>query len=242
MDPKKGLPSLPNNILDLSIQSPPYNLGKNYDVYKDNRPYDEFISELKGVFGEVYRVTKSGGRCCINVGDLKNGKVTLHSDIIQFMKDLKWMPYTTIIWDKHTCSSRTSWGSFMSPSSPSFPTPFEYILVFAKDSYKKVGDKANITIEKQSFIRDSLALWSMGTESRSAHPAPFPLSLPLRLINMLSYKGDLVADFYSGSGTTATAAVRLRRGYLGYELSKEYYKMSIDRIDKEKSQLKLNLS
>ena len=59
---------------------------------------------------------------------------------------------TTLVWNKNQTGNRTAWGSYMSPSSPSFPTPFEYILVFAKDTKKKVGDKDKITVHKDDFI------------------------------------------------------------------------------------------
>ena len=68
----------------------------------------------------------------INIGDGQNGRVPTHSDVIQMMtRDLDFVPFGTIIWNKNQTSPRTAWGSWMSPSCPSFPTPFEYILIFA---------------------------------------------------------------------------------------------------------------
>ena len=239
MDIKLGLPSLPDNTIDLSIQSPPYNLNIDYDEFDDNQAYEEYLTDLEDVFREVFRVTVNGGRCCINVGDKQNGKVPIHSDIIQIMQSIGWLPYSTIIWDKQNVSNRMAVGSWCSPSSPSFPTPFEYILIFAKGLYKKSGRKEDITINKQDFMRDTLAIWRITPETRSEHPAPFPISIPFRLINLLSFKGDVVADFYSGSGTTAIASIKLGRNFFGYELSDQYHKMSTDRIRKEQEQLML---
>ena len=93
----------------------------------------------------------------------------------------------------------------MSPSSPSFPCPYEFVLVFAKDKKKKVGDKENITVTRDEFIKNSWAIWSFAPETRQrkmGHRAMFPLELPRRCIQMLSYRGDTVLDPFNGLGST----------------------------------------
>ena len=176
----------------------------------------------------------SCGRVCINIGDKANGSVPTHSDIIQFMSyDLNYVPMTTIIWNKNQIGNRTAWGSYMSPSSPSFPTPFEYILVFAKDTKKKVGDKDKITVHKDDFIKNSLSMWNFAPETRQKKmglSAMFPVELPKRLIEMLSYKDDVVLDIFSGMGTTCLTAKCLERQYIGFEMSVEYCKKSRTRV------------
>ena len=237
---KEGLYSLPYDLIDLTVTSPPYNLNIDYDEFDDSMGYEDYLVWLEYVFDGIYDKTKTGGRCVINIGDKENGKIPIHSDIIQFMHKIGWLYYTTIIWNKNTTSNRMSWGSWKSPSCPSFPTPFEYILVFAKETYKKEGSKDDITITKDEFIENSLSIWTMGPETRCPdHPAPFPIALPTRCIGMLSYRGDLVFDPFMGTGTTALAAVKLNRQYLGYEISPEYCKMATERIKVETDQLKL---
>jgi DNA modification methylase len=230
-----------NVFADLICCSPPYNvnLGDNkynknpYDLYKDNKDHTEYISWLKNIFSDCQDILKEGATVCINIGDGKNGGVPTHSDIIQFMsKDLNYIPVTTIIWDKGNCSSRTSWGSWQSPSNPSFPTPFEYILIFRYKDRNHTGNKEDITVTRDEFITNSLAIWKFGTEklSKVGHPAAFPLELPKRCIQQLTYKGDLVIDIFSGAGTTAMAAKGLCRQYIGFELSAQYHALANQRI------------
>jgi len=130
----------------------------------------------------------------------------------------------------HNCA----WGSWKSPSNPSFPTPFEYILVFCNESQKKEGSKEGITVTKEQFITNSLALWTFSPEQamkKFGHPAMFPIELPHRLIQQLSYKDDIVLDVFSGTGTTCLAAAILQRRWIGFELSKTYVERSTKRIN-----------
>jgi len=236
---------VPDGIVDLIVTSPPYNvdLGNNkynktpYSLYKDNKEHFEYIAWLKMVFEECYRVLKSGGRVVINIGDGKNGSVPTGSDITQFMKDLNYIPYTHIIWEKSQVGSRTSWGSFNSPSSPSFPTPFEHILVFCKDS-KKLLETGKTDLKGDEFIEWSLALWRFAPEIRMkefGHPAMFPEELPKRCIKMLSYIGAVVMDPFAGAGTTLVVAKALKRNYIGFEISSKYVDIINERLKDEPS-------
>ena len=145
-------------------------------------------------------------------------------------EDFKWIPMSHIIWNKNQVGSRTAWGSFQSPSSPSFPTPFEHILVFAKGN-KKLQWKGETDLTKEEFIKWSLARWDMKPETKKiGHPAPFPIELATRCIKMFTWKNSLVYDPFMGSGTTAIACKQLDRQYIGSEISKEYCKLSEERI------------
>tara|TARA_R110000772_G_scaffold2410_2_gene8476 strand:- start:81425 stop:82180 length:756 start_codon:yes stop_codon:yes gene_type:complete len=230
-----------DNSLDLVICSPPYNvdLGNNklnknpYDLYNDNKEHQDYIKWLRSIFEKIYLKTKLGGRCIINIGDGKNGAVPTHSDIIQFMKELNWIPMSTIIWNKNQVGNRTAWGSFKSPSSPSFPTPFEYVLVFGKGN-KKLQWKGETDIEKQEFIDWAYGIWNFAPETRMkkiGHPAMFPIELPKRCLKMFSWVDSLVYDPFSGAGTTAIACKEFNRNFIGSELSKDYYDLSLERIN-----------
>jgi len=185
----KLIPKLPEDYVDLVVTSPPYNvdLGKNkynrnpYDLYLDNKDHKEYVEWLQEIFYRLKSKMVSGGRICINIGDSKNGAISTHSDVIQFMKELKYLLKSTIIWYKNQIGNRAAWGSFRSPKNPSFPSPFEYILIFCKDSFSKEGDKKDVTVTKGEFIRNSLGMWKFAPESQMTkkygHPAMFPLEL-----------------------------------------------------------------
>jgi len=212
-----GMPTVPSNSIDLIITSPPYNvnLGKNkfkkdaYESYDDNMPYTEYLQWMNKLFIECHRILKIGGRLCVNIGDGANGSVPTHADFTYNLLHLydkeidnPFKMMTTIVWNKNQIGSSTAWGSFQSPSCPSFPTQFEFIIVVAKGTTKHEGDKSKITISKEDFIKNSRALWTFLPETQMMkeydHPAMFPEELPRRLIDQLTYEEDVVLDPFSG--------------------------------------------
>lgn len=230
-----------NESINLVITSPPYNvdLGNNkykkdkYNHYDDNKDHIEYINWLKEIFTKIYAKMVNDGRIVINIGDGKNGSVPTHSDIIQFMNDVGYNSYTTIIWNKSQVGNRTAWGSFKSPSCPSFPTPFEYILVFYKNS-KKLQHEGISTINKQDFIDWSLSIWNFPGETQMKkwkHPAMFPIELPKRLIHMFTYENDVILDPFMGVGTTGIACKKLNRDFIGIEIDEKYFNIAKDRIE-----------
>jgi len=229
-----------DNFLDLVITSPPYNvdLGNNkynknsYNLYCDNKEHQDYIIWLEDIFVALRPKMKSGGRIVINIGDGKNGAIPTSSDLIQLLSDAYYIPMAHIIWDKGQVGSRTAWGSFNSPSCPSFPTPFEHILVFATGD-KKLQWKGETDLTKEEFIEWSLAIWKFAPEIRQkniGHPAMFPIELPKRCLKMFSWKDSIVYDPFSGAGTTAVACKMFGRNYIGSEISEEYCKIAEERI------------
>jgi DNA modification methylase len=234
------IPKLQDNSIDLILTSPKYNVDlPGYDKGGDKMKHTDYIKWLRQIFKEIYPKLKKGGRCAINVGDGENGRIHTHSDIIQFMcHSLRYLPYTTIVWHKHNTSVRTSWGSFNSPSNPSFPTAMEYILIFAKESYK-LQDIGETDLTREEFVEWSLIPWEFPRSAykessrlinSGIHPAPFPLELPRRLIKMLTWVGATVLDPFIGSGTTAEECKRLGRNYIGFDISEKYVDYAKKRI------------
>ena len=171
--------------INLVITSPPYNVNLKYNSYNDNKEYNDYLNWLKTIFEIVYKKLTNDGRLCINIGDQKNGKIPTHAYLINVLtKELKYNYFSTIIWNKKQIHSRTAWGSFKSPSKPSFPTPFEYILIFSKND-GKLEHKGKSDITKQEFIDFSLSLWNISPSKQMKkfnHPAIFPEEIPYRLI------------------------------------------------------------
>lgn len=222
------------------ITSPPYNvdLGNNkfkkvgYNTHNDNMPYEEYLSWMKNIFTECYNVLSHDGRMCINIGDGKNGKVSTHSDFIQICKGIGFIPLTTIVWNKNNMSNRCAWGSYLSAKAPSFPTPFEYILVFGKtNTLERTGIT---TITKEEWLSCANGLWTFAPEKKQkaiGHPAMFPIELPHRLMRILTYQNDVILDPFMGTGTTGLACLNNNRNFIGIEIDELYYNIAKERIN-----------
>ncbi len=226
------LQSFPNDVIDLIITSPPYNLGFDYKSYSDQKDYNEYIEWLTDVFLICYNKLIPGGRLCLNIGDQKNGRIPTHAHMINNLTQSGYLLYSTIIWDKQQTRRRTTWGSFNSPSSPSYPSPFEYVLVFAKNSYK-LQHKGKSDLTKEEFVQWAYGLWRFSPESKMkkwGHPSVFPEELPKRCIKMNSYLGDLILDPFAGVGTTCIVAEKLSRKWVGIEIEEEYCETAKNRL------------
>lgn len=226
-----GMKKMAGGVVNCIITSPPYNVNLQYNSYEDNREYKDYLGWMREVFTESYRVLTDDGRMVVNVGDGKNGSIPTHSDFIQICQEIGFSVLTIIIWNKNTTSNRTAWGSFMSPSAPSFPRCFEYILVFRKSL--KLKHKGTPTIDKQDFINWSNGTWSFNCAKvkDTGHPAAFPIELPRRCIQLFTYEGDVVMDPFLGSGTTALAAIETGRKYVGFEIDSVYFENARAKIN-----------
>ncbi len=227
---KMGL--IPDNAIHLMITSPPYNATKEYD--KD-LTLDEYLKLLENVFKETYRVLVNGGRACVNVANLgRKPYIPLSDYISQMMIKIGFLMRGEIIWNKAASASpSTAWGSWQSASNPTLRDIHEYILVFSKGDYKReAGNKEN-TITKEQFMEWTKSVWNMNAESakRIGHPAPFPEELPTRLINLYSFKDDIILDPFMGSGTTAIAALKNNRFFIGYDNEEKYITLAKKRIE-----------
>jgi site-specific DNA-methyltransferase (adenine-specific) len=222
---------LPDNSIHLMVTSPPYNASKEYD---ENLSLEEYLSLLFGVWKETYRVLVPGGRACINIANLgRKPYLPLHAFIITSMLEIGFLMRGEIIWDKaSSASTSTAWGSWMSASNPVLRDVHEYILIFCKETFKRLGNDKTNTIERDDFLDWTRSVWQFPTVSAKqvGHPAPFPEELPARLIQLYSFQGDVVLDPFMGSGTTAVAAKKGGRLYIGYEIDPEYVRLSEARL------------
>lgn len=230
----------PSAIFNLVITSPPYNIGMEYTKdYDDSKDYEYYLDFSRKWLSNCYLWSAPYGRLCVNIPLDKNkgGQQPIYKDIISIAQSVGWKYHTTIVWNSGNISRRTAWGSWLRPSAPYVIAPVETIVVLYKgDAWKRphLGN-GRVTIEREEFIEWTLGLWDFKGESakRIGHPAPFPLELPKRCIRLFSYVGDWVLDPFAGSGTTLIAALRDNRKAYGIEISKEYYDLAINRIDRE---------
>lgn len=238
----ENMKELPDNSVHLMITSPPYNVSKEYD---EDLSLKEYLGLLRNSFKETYRVLVNGGRACINVANLgRKPYIPLSDYISTMMIELGFNMRGEIIWNKASSASpSTAWGSWMSAANPILRDVHEYILVFSKGDYSRKKNNKENSISKEDFMTWTKSLWTMKAESakRIGHPAPFPIELPYRLINLYSFQGDIVLDPFMGSGTTAIAASKSNRKYVGYEISKDYLTLCERRIKTFEDQLELTI-
>jgi site-specific DNA-methyltransferase (adenine-specific) len=240
-----------DSSVQLIVTSPPYNVGKNYSEHSDTMELREYLAFLTSVWKECLRVLVTGGRLAVNVANTwRKPYLPLNAYIAQQLIDLGLLMRGEIIWEKGPSAGiSTAWGSFARASNPTLRDVHEYILVFSKASYKLEETRGKASgIENLEFVEwtksvwrspqeqledSEKSIWRFDTTSKrrnalrenapaAAHPAPFPLDLPLRLILLYTNMGDVVLDPFVGSGTSALAAKMTQRHYIGYDISAEY--------------------
>ena len=228
----EAMEELPDCSVHLMVTSPPYNVGKDYD---EDLSLDEYLTFLRNVWREVYRVLVPGGRACINVANLgRKPYIPLNGLIAQEMTKLGFLMRGEIIWDKaSSASTSTAWGSWQSATNPTLRDTHEYILVFSKGSFRRDKMDGRVsTISKDEFLEFTKSVWGIPSESarKVGHPAPFPVDLPYRLIQLYTFSNEIVLDPFMGSGQTALAAMKSGRHFVGYEINEDYLQLANDRI------------
>lgn len=228
----ENMSEIPDKSVHLMVTSPPYNVGKEYD---EDLSLDDYLGLLERVFQETYRVLVPGGRTCINVANLgRKPYIPIHSYVIDIMNSLGFLMRGEVIWDKQN-SGGTAWGSWKSASNPVLRDQHEYILIFSKGSMGRDNPQdREDTIKKEEFLEYTKSIWKFTSESaqKVGHPAPFPVELPRRCIQLFTFKGEIILDPFMGVGTTAIASIKSERDFVGYEINKEYANKAKKRIKK----------
>jgi site-specific DNA-methyltransferase (adenine-specific) len=228
----EDMAEIPDHSVHLMVTSPPYNVGKEYDR---DITLAEYLDFLCRVWREVHRVLVPGGRACINVANLgRKPYIPLHSYIVRDMAAIGFLMRGEVIWHKGaSASASTAWGSWRSPANPTLRDVHEYILIFSKSGFPRPNpEKRQATISREEFLELTKSVWTFPAVSAKSigHPAPFPVELPRRLIQLYTFEGEIVLDPFMGSGSTAIAALQGNRHYLGYEVEPEYVRLAEKRI------------
>ena len=238
----ENMKEIPDNSLHLMVTSPPYNVSKEYD---EDLSLKEYLQLLRNVFAETYRVLVYGGRACVNVANLgRKPYIPLSDYISHMMIKIGFKMRGEIIWAKGAGAGVSmAWGSWQSASNPVLRDTHEYILVFSKGAFDRKKEDRENTITKEQFMEWTKSVWTMNPESakKVKHPAPFPVELPYRLTQLYTFKGDVVLDPFMGSGSTAIAALKSERKYIGYDIDPEYIKIAEERIAPYKLQITLGI-
>lgn len=231
--------SIESESVDLILSSPPYDAGQEYEDWKSEEDYQEFILSVVGKFS---RILKPTGRVVWNVANSITSRGKIHSPLlINFAAlnnaGLRFRDH--IIWNQLNSENDTAWGSWASASAPYFRHQTESILVFYRDEWKK--GKGESDVPPKVFPEWTRDIWNMSTARKKGHPCPFPEELAMRAIKMFSFVGDVAYDPFLGSGTTAVIAEKFGRKWIGSELNPEYCALAQKRIDAFRMQTKMEL-
>ena len=247
-----GANRVADNSVALIVTSPPYFAGKEYEeaVGEGHVPasYLEYLQMLHDVFTECVRKLEPGGRIAVNVANLgRRPYRSLSADVIGILQnDLGLLLRGEVIWRKaEGAAGNCAWGSFQRPANPVLRDLTERVVIASKGRFDRAQSAAERyaqglpslgTANADEFMDATTDVWEIPAESatRVGHPAPFPVELPERLIDLYTYRGDLVLDPFMGSGTTAVAAVRTSRHYVGFDTDGRYRDLAERRIAEER--------
>ena len=239
----------------LVVTSPPYFAGKEYEAALGQghvpESYRDYLEMLTAVFAECVAKLEPGGRIAVNVANLgRRPYRSLSADVTDILQNrLRLLLRGEVIWWKgRAAGGSCAWGSFQRPGNPVLRDVTERVVIASKGRFDRAlpaaqrhaqGRPSTATLSRDEFMEATTDLWEMAPESatRVGHPAPFPVELPQRLIDLYTYAGDLVLDPFVGSGTTAVAAVRTGRHYVGYDTDEGYVAAARERVADEAARL-----
>jgi len=244
MDCLEGMGKIDDNSIDLIVTSPPYNANKEYGVYDDSKELEEWLSLIESFLKQSYRIISDRSRVCVNLPwvMLKKPQRFIPHIVATCGEKIGYYIRDWVIWDKGVAPS-TAWGSWLSPSGPVIRARYEPIIIFQKG----IGGKKRIDgtgrgrcvkgdLTSKEFLEYTENVWQVRGRKQDAHPAMFPEEIPKRLIQLYTWKGDVILDQFLGSGTTTVVAKRLQRKYIGFDINPEY----VDIANKQLEQTTLN--
>jgi site-specific DNA-methyltransferase (adenine-specific) len=251
--------TLPQESVDLLVCSPPYNVNINYDFCNDALMMDDYWNWTELWLTEAVRLLKKDGRVAINIpfeinSKERGGRVLFLAEFYHIFRKVGLNFFGLIDLNETSPhrSKTTAWGSWMSCSQPYIYNPKECVLLGYKESPKKLvkGEghweiksietnpinkktkKVYSDLDKKEFMELVYGQWGYCADTKPLTIATFSDDIPTKAIKILSYKGDVIMDCFSGSGTTAICADKLDRNWIGIELSPNYFEISVNRVTK----------
>lgn len=243
MDCVEALEALPKNLVDLTVTSPPYNIGKEYEKMTAHQTYLDWCESW---ILQIHRVCANNGSFWLNLGYVK------------LPDRAKAIPIPYLLWDRvpFYMLQEVVWhyGAGVAARKTFSPRNEKWLwYVKNEDSYtfnlddvrdpnvKYPNQKKNGKLKCNPLGKNPTDVWSFpkvtsgrkrSSVERTGHPAQFPVAIIDRIIKASSNKGDLLLDPFMGSGSTAEVAVRLKRPVIGFEIRQDYLDIAIDRIER----------
>lgn len=233
---------LPSLSVDLTVTSPPYNIGKEYEQIL---PVEDYLAWCESWLYEIYRITAANGAFWLNLG------------YIDLPGRAKAIPIPYLLWDKvpFYLQQEVVWNygagvaskKSFSPRNEKFlwylknPEQYVFNLDEVRDpNVKYPNQKKNGKLRCNPLGKNPTDVWlfpkvtsgaNRSSKERTVHPAQFPLAVIERIIKACSNAGDVVLDPFMGSGSTAEAALRNKRAVLGFEIDPKYIQVTSQRLD-----------
>lgn len=224
---------LDGDSVHLIVTSPPYGVGiDGYDAGEDILAGDwpEFLMSF---LAEALRVTAPNGRLALNVplDTTRGGFRPTYAQAVQMADAAGWEYRSSILWVDDQLGKSTARGSMDSASAPHVIAGAEMVALFSKGAWKREVP-APSDLAHDEWLEWTNGVWKFPGETQAweGHPASYPYELPRRLIKLLSFPGDIVLDPFVGSGTTALAAHRLSRDFIGFDRSDNYVASALRRV------------
>ena len=251
---------MPAGCVDLAFADPPFNSGYEYDVYQDRRAKADYLAWTEVWMKGVARVLKPTGSFFLAIGDEYAAEMKIRLDALGFtMRNWIVWHYTFGV----NCSkkfNRSHAHIFYYVADPKRFTfesdrvrvPSARMTTYADRRANPVGKLPDDTWvlrpqeDGEHYAAES-DTWSVsrvcGTfKERTGHPCQMPEGVLERIVKVASNPGDLVFDPFAGSGTTLAVAKRLKRRYLGIELSEDYADAVRVRLDAVHTEVEKPLS
>lgn len=242
LDCLEAMTILPDQSINLTVTSPPYNIGKEYE---NLLPLDDYINWCKKWITEVYRLTLYDGAFWLNLGYLS------------IKNRAKAIPISYLLWDKipfyliqeivWNYGAGVAGSKFFSPRNEKFlwyvknPEAYTFNLDDIRDpNVKYPNQKKNGKIKVNPLGKNPTDVWEFpkvtsgqnrSSKERTPHPAQFPSAVIQRIITASSHENEIVLDPFLGSGTTAMVALDLNRLVIGFEVRQDYCDIAANRIE-----------
>jgi len=238
----EGMKMLSDNLVNLTVTSPPYNIGKEYESLIETNDYINWcVKWMK----EIYRITADNGTFWLNVGYFEVNNKGLAVPIpyllwdktdFYFLQEVIWN-YAAGVACKKRFSPRNEKLLWYVKNSQQFTFNLDDVR---DPDVKYPNQKKNGKLKCNPLGKNPSDVWQIAkvtsganraSKERTAHPAQFPTEMIERIIKSSSNQGDLVVDPFMGSGSTAIAAIENGRNVIGFEIEEKYVRIAQERIE-----------